>query len=110
MIVITDPHIQCPPDTCHPAYAGREDLRDWLLHGPYRDIKIPAARSLRAFDDDPLEPVTESIIIRTMTRRKAWGYAPYVGRPFVYVWPVGVDDLGRHISGPSAIVYTEPLW
>lgn len=59
-------------------------------------------------DDFPTEPMTTADLV--LTRERCAGPAPYVGQPFVYVWPVGVDNLGRCIAGEAQIVYTDPFW
>lgn len=97
----------------HPAYRDKTWLLDWLeRRGPYADldvIRLPVLPSMRRLFTvqefpDPSHDVSRSM---TMTRRKCWGPAPYVGRPFVYVWMAGVDDLGRCIASDSRIVYPE---
>jgi len=48
---------------------------------------------------------------RWLVRRRYWGPAPYVGRPFCYVWDAFVpDDAGpvgpvRAVAGQARIVY-----
>jgi hypothetical protein len=45
-----------------------------------------------------------------LTKQKAWGAAPYVGRPFVYVWKVATDQYGRSIAGDTMIVHRDDLY
>jgi hypothetical protein len=42
----------------------------------------------------------------TLTKRKAWGAAPWTDHPYAYVWYVATDQLGRSIAGESWIVET----
>lgn len=94
-----------PPLEWHPAYRGTLWLLDWLNGGgPFAsmdEVLVPVYRpGLRAIMlSDPAEP--NPIIYHRMTRHKAAGPAPYVGDPFVYVWMVGVDELGRTIASDS---------
>lgn len=82
----------CMPGEVHPAYTGHRWLVDWLDGG------TPLA------SDHVRIPIPDPITLprpdtHVMTRRKAWGPAPYVGRPFVYQWYVGEDELGRMVGG-----------
>ncbi len=95
----------------HPAYRDRTWLIDWLegktAEYPADRILLPILPVLRLFERglDPTYPQSAGTLV--LTKRKAWGWAPYVGRPFVYVWYVATDDLGRSIAGESRIVYTD---
>lgn len=106
--VMTEPP---PPLEWHPAYRGKTWLLDWLEQtGPYADlytIKLPVMRPLKF--TTAVEPEPDTIVdhVITMTRHKATGLAPYVGRPFVYLWYVGVDNLGRAIASDSHIAYLD---
>lgn len=104
----------CPvPLEWHPFYRGKTFLIDWLNDDPkcglpLDTIRLPVARSVHArmiMGDNPMEieAPLPSIIMR---KRRAAGPAPYVGRPFVYGWNIGEDDLGRCIAGESRIFYT----
>lgn len=77
-----------PPGEWHPAYADRADLAEWLRRG----------------QPEPHPPLTHG---RTILRRRAWGAAPFVGRPFCYVWWVGTDDLNRQITSEATIRYLD---
>jgi hypothetical protein len=100
------------PETCHPALTGlagsvRNALdRDSSMH----QIRYPVLRSPR-FVSREIDPVPSSIgySVRTMTVSKAVAPAPFVGDPFVYMWKVATDDLGRHVAGSSWIEYV-PRW
>lgn len=56
---------------------------------------------------DPLELLDAPMQRGTMTLRRCSGPAPYVGRPFVYIWNVLVTDDGtnRAIGGRARIAY-----
>ena len=105
------PSIVPAPLEWHPFYRDKTWLLDWLeRRGPYgklHDIRIPIVRRVRPADiESPTQDATMNVLI--MSRHRCVGPAPYVGRPFVYTWNVGVDNLGRCIAGESRIVYTEP--
>jgi hypothetical protein len=99
-----------PPLEWHPYYRDRTWLLDWLNGdgslGGHNTLRIPVMAPIRLPTPDALYPV-EPMTSLTMTRYKAMGPAPYVGRPFVYVWWVGVDDYGRSIASDSRIAYTD---
>lgn len=86
-----------PPGTWDPAYG--DSLRDWLNH----------TRGWQGHGyDQVIIPTTPRAMTRPhLTRRKAWGPAPYVGPPFVYCWYVAVDGVGAQVlSGDAWIQYT----
>ncbi len=97
----------------HPAYRDRAWLIDWLegrRHGLSMNLVLPNLRSpLISGIADPHEPPKDtSSSTTTLTRQKACGAAPYVGRPFVYWWWCAVDELGRAISGEARIRHADP--
>jgi hypothetical protein len=105
---LTEAHM---PNVIHPAYAGQPNLVDWV-EGRHRDdrvfqVYLPPSRHVLAkaliADKDLIDPGFRTM---TMTRYKAVAPAPYVGRPFAYLWWVGVDELGRAIAGDARIHYT----
>lgn len=104
----------CPPPlTGHPYYQGRQIITDWLNGTsslPEWDIMIPKPRrmDLAAFDAES-EPIAIGMDVLTMTKQRAWGGAPWTGRPFHYEWYVGTDNLGRRVAGESRIVYETGL-
>ena len=102
-----------PPLEWHPWYRDKTWLLDWVegRSGPRDHIRIPVPQRLAAgfVEVDETYPTMPNLREVIMTRRKAWGPAPYVGRPFGYAWWVGVDNLGRQIAGESRIVYTDEL-
>jgi hypothetical protein len=99
------------PGDWDPAYADRPELADWVegrggadsnhVCFPY-PLRSMAAEIMSGGETDPSRP---AFAVRTMTKRKCAGPAPYVGRPFRYEWWVGVDNLGRAIAGDARIVY-----
>lgn len=100
-----------PPLEWHPAYRDQTWLLDWLKGDtgyPRDHIVFPLYVSGDGPFDSPRDdaplPIPPMQTI-TMCKHQAWGPAPYVGRPFVYVWTVGVDDVGRAIAGESSIQY-----
>lgn len=93
----------------HPAYRDHTELLDWLegRTGHCEVVFTNIARALHATDDPGvMDQVPRR---RILTRRKAWGPAPYVGEPFVYVWYCAVDELGRGIAGDARVVYIPNL-
>lgn len=103
--------VAAQPLEWHPAYDGNPWLLDWLNdRGPFagRDtIKVarPMSRRFPLIRSDalhPVDPIPEPFVL---TRRRAWGRAPYVGEPFHYEWWVGEDQLRRRIAGETQIVH-----
>jgi hypothetical protein len=96
----------------HPAYREQTWLLDWLdgkLFGGGPSVNVPLGRRPRLVLHEPSldELLAEQPDRITLQRQKAHGKAPYVGRPFVYVWHCATDNLGRGIAGESKIVYTD---
>lgn len=93
------------PGETHPAYERhRAAIARWLdtPRHPYGEVmRVAFPRVSRAVWEP--EPTATGLapLARTLTRRKAFGPAPYVGRPFVYLWYVGEDDLGRMVAGET---------
>lgn len=103
------------PLAWHPWYRDKTWLMEWLEgRGPYSPNRVfvpvePAFR-LGAWVDDP-EPLPKSGVHElVLTKSKAYGPAPYVGRPFIYTWPVGTDQYGRMIAGDAKVTYTVDEW
>lgn len=109
-------HVPMPLEW-HPAYQDRPWLLDWVegrAPGYPRDqIVLPVLRKLRlaTFDaiSDAIPSMDTAVKTMTMRRERCHGFAPYVGRPFVYEWWVGIDDLGRMIAGEARIEYSGPM-
>lgn len=101
----------CPPPlSWHPFYRGKPWLIGWLNdadpHLPTDHLRLPVPRRITAMmaaDSEPFAMASLDTII--LTKQRAWGPAPWVGRPFHYEWNVAKDGLGRMIAGESHIVY-----
>lgn len=48
-----------------------------------------------------------SYVCHILRKEKAAGLAPYVGDPFVYIWYVATDELGRSVAGDAKIRYLD---
>lgn len=103
------------PGECHPAYQDMPWLRDWLndVPGSLRGyhVRVPYLRR-RVFPFDLTENVNDVDPVfntHTLTKEKAAGLAPYVGDPFVYVWYVATDELGRAVAGDAEVHYLDPV-
>lgn len=97
----------------HPTYRDKTWLLDWINGNegalPHDTIELPrqpTRSSMFELAENDTAPA-ESLPTRTvrLTRHKAWGAAPYVGDPFVYVWHYATDHVGRSIASDSVIVY-----
>lgn len=84
----------------HPWYRGKTWLLDWLERGHQHNYLVPVPRRVR-FDES--EPVATACAV--LTKRRAFGPAPYVGDPFVYIWWAATDQHGRSIASDSRIEY-----
>lgn len=98
-----------PPGECHPAYLDHHGwLRDWLNGAPgypTNHVKVPVPPRLSAASilDPYSSPFESPVRVRTLIKEKAGGPAPYVGDPFIYVWFVATDELGRTVAGDAHI-------
>ncbi len=97
-------HIPMPGEI-HPAYADQAThLQSWLAGAGPPYVQVPVLHrpsihwSAPADEKVSAEPVVAGC---TITRRTCFGPAPYVGRPFGYTWPDGVDELGRCVAGDA---------
>lgn len=91
----------------HPFYGEHAGLLDWLNQpGGSHAVMVARTEPMRitAIDLDPMAADPEPWML---SKRKAFGLAPYVGRPFVYAWQFATDQLGRAIAGESRIVYRD---
>lgn len=96
----------------HPWYRDKTWLYDWLLGRgsfPKDRVEIPVMPPLRAKFAESVDVAAEPTRLGRVTLTKNWavGAAPYVGKPFCYVWWVATDDLGRGIATDSEIHYIE---
>lgn len=98
------------PGEWHPAYqcdALAAALRDFLESSMSTTLRLPFPPPCRfPAAVEPLVPELGELPCHVLTKRKVMGPAPYVGRPFVYVWRCAIDELGRAVAGPAHIVYT----
>jgi hypothetical protein len=95
------------PGTCHPAYRDITWLRDWLNGTPgYPNdhIQVPFMQRLNPTLTGSWTDESETSV-HILAKRKAAGLAPYVGDPFVYIWYVATDELGRSVAGDAKIRY-----
>lgn len=100
------------PGEFHPAYERhRRWLLAWLNEWPglvspdLHDVAVPVLPKVQWANDD--SPAVRDIQTVILTKRWACGPAPYVGRPFVYAWRVGVDKYGRMVAGDARIQYVD---
>lgn len=98
------------PGEVHPAYEGNRFVIEWALgHQLGMDqwhlvIPVPSRPRWPAPGQlAPTEADVTSLRTHIMTRRQAWALAPFVGDPFVYLWDICTDELGRGIGGFTKI-------
>lgn len=103
------------PMEWHPFYLDKPWLMEWLDgHPPYDPyiLRLPIVHKPSTGDRGSYDiydtQLTDHELI--LTKQKAWGAAPYVGRPFVYVWKVATDQYGRSIAGDTMIVHRDDLY
>jgi hypothetical protein len=87
----------------HPWYRDKTHLLDWLERGQQHNYLVPVSRRARFCEGGSVYP--DTISCAALTKRRAFGLAPYVGRPFVYTWWIATDQQGRSIAGGSRIEY-----
>lgn len=95
------------PGDWHPYYEQhRRWLTHWLNNETSATVLIAITRPSRfTWPGEPLGPPSLGPSRRTQLRRqRAWGLAPYVGDPFVYVWWTASDDRGRWIAGDATTI------
>lgn len=90
------------PLTIHPYY--RRDDRMWLVDW-LNDEAHPFGNYVRLPMPAPAAPTEQKCLL--LTRQRAYGFAPYVGRPFVYVWNAASDQHGRWVAGERRIAYLD---
>lgn len=99
-------HVPMPLEW-HPAYADATWMLDWLNgEGAYADryvIQYPkqhgsAATWMTGDEQFPTAALPKPLVL---TKRKCAGPAPYVGRPFHYVWFAAEDDAHRWVAGEA---------
>lgn len=98
------------PDTEHPAYTDQAaSIRALMADSKRYALKVPfsVGPPLVAAYGAPAYPLAPKVGTRILTIKRAFGPAPYVGRGFVYMWDVAIDDLGRWVAGPTRIKLLE---
>lgn len=96
------------PLTAHPALeCNAETVRALMRRGEHT-ICTYKPRSIKwMYEPEPdLAEVRPSDNIITLTVREAWHPAPYVGEPYVIVWPVALDNLNRFVAGEPRTEFT----
>lgn len=92
------------PDTEHPAYQAQAAMIRHLMETRRGAILLPKLPRAQLFEASASQTVeTTTIETTTLMIRNAYGPAPYVGKPFCYVWRVAVDELERWVAGPAEI-------
>lgn len=103
-----DHHWPPPPNTVHPGFEDQAaSVRQFMAAG-HHQVVLPKSRRLL------LSLVESDADIRswdttTLTVHRVWAPAPYVGDPFVYVWPVAVDRAKRWVAGEAHAQWL-PQW
>jgi hypothetical protein len=103
--------VVAPPLEWHPAYEDRPWLMDWLNgQGPSGRHPVIKLSMMRGLEWGHMDRHRSSSLsgTRLLRRQQCWALAPYVGREFVYIWSVAVDELGRAIAGEAGIQYLRP--
>lgn len=93
------------PRTWDPFYEDKRYLTEWL-EGERR-AQILTFDMPRWLDPDVpgAKPTHFEVQQVVLQKRRAYGFAPYVGDPFVYVWRFATDQYGRSIAGEAHIHY-----
>jgi hypothetical protein len=97
------------PGECHPRFEPhRRELLHWL------DETTDPYRLLLEVTEIVGTPFMEREYKRVaLTRRKVFAWAPFVGKPFGYMWHVGMADNETGISGTNVRnwdIESGPLW
>ena len=95
------------PDTEHPFYAEEAGtVRRQLARRLSYTLMVAKPLPLAAMLTEAPEPFAPfDVPTHRLEVKRAWGPAPHVGRPFVYMWDVAVDRLNRWVAGPTRIEY-----
>lgn len=97
------------PRTYDPAYEWcGERLIDWLSDpdGSFTLCVMPEPRVVR-WSDVSADPMTLADSVLYFDRKMAIGKAPYVGRPFFYVWYHAIRNSVPVAAGMTRIRYEE---
>ena len=87
----------------HPWYRGMTYLLDWLEHGQQPNYLVPVPRRVQISEGSGAYP--DNTACAVLAKRRAFGFAPYVGDPFIYTWWTATDQHGRSIASDSRIEY-----
>jgi hypothetical protein len=97
----------CPdPNTRHPGFTEQcaRDLRQ--MPPGSKDVMLLSHRRLFVVDPAGEITVTHREHKRVLMHSRAWAKpAPYVGKPFVYLWQGWIDDYGRWVTGEALMVH-----
>lgn len=93
----------------HPAYLDwdRTALIYWLNDRNSHYYRMPIPCGPRPIFAKTENTPFQDLDMRTLelVKHKAYGWAPYVGDPFIHMWFTAVDQFGRWIAGESWIEY-----
>lgn len=89
---------------------GEEWLREWVDRDHEPGVLLPESESSWRTFDGVEAAAPQPGTVRTYTKRRCAGLAPYVGQPFRYVWNVATDDRGHEVTGTVRIQRYEDWW
>jgi hypothetical protein len=89
------------PETAHPTLEHQAD-RILDLFKQRGSVKVMKPVSSREPDRIENSSILQDVLV--LRPKSYYGLAPYVGRPFVYVWDAVTDDV-RWVAGPTRLVY-----
>lgn len=97
------------PLECHPYYRGSN--YDHLKRMLFDDLRPTNVKFPVSHRPNPTIEVDTTISLQrlVLTKRKVLGLAPFVGKPFVYIWYVATDQYGRSIASDSHIHYIDEV-
>ncbi len=95
------------PEEWHPDYEGMTWLLDWLEGRVYKGHNVVRVAMMEAVVEGATPPSLPNDVYdftyRVLTKHRVVGLAPYVGRSFVYMWYVGVDNFGNVIASSAHV-------
>lgn len=90
------------PNTAHPSFERQSSfVRGLIAEGKHTVLLAPPPRRARfyAVDDEVDFDMPDPIRLEV---RRCWALAPWSGRPYVYMWRVGVESKSnRWVAGDS---------
>ena len=94
------------PNEVHPAYTHMsEQIISWLENTTDNHLVLSVANTSLAKPIDYDEISTVNVKQKVLRRVVCGGFAPYVGKPFVYKWYACIDEFNRVICTDSKIEY-----